>query len=159
MHGQTTAMFEGSELRLAIFAEGIDHESRQVYSWVVRDLKTEELLLEGDKTLRSAVGDSVDAREMIGVLANFLQPGHGEYASAKEKEVAEQYGETLSREIDNYYTGYFSGTHIFFSDGEDGHKLGWYWRSCFSGCLPEGGSFGPFDTAFIAYTDAKNEGE
>jgi hypothetical protein len=33
---------------------------------------------------------------------------------------------------------------------------GWYWWSCFPGCLPEGDAFGPFPTSYRAYRDAVN---
>jgi hypothetical protein len=33
-------------------------------------------------------------------------------------------------------------------------KTGWYWWSCFPGCLPDGGAFGPFTTESDAISDA-----
>lgn len=41
------------------------------------------------------------------------------------------------------------GDHSLY-DGE-----GFYWWSCFPGCLPDGDPVGPFDTAKDAYTHAK----
>lgn len=32
---------------------------------------------------------------------------------------------------------------------------GWYWWSCFPGCLPDGDPVGPFDTSAEAYHDAQ----
>ena len=32
---------------------------------------------------------------------------------------------------------------------------GWYWWSCFPGCLPDGDPCGPFDTSAEAYHDAR----
>jgi hypothetical protein len=40
---------------------------------------------------------------------------------------------------------------VFFVDheaaGAQGTLPGWYWWSCFPGCLPEGDAFGPFPTS------------
>jgi hypothetical protein len=33
---------------------------------------------------------------------------------------------------------------------------GWYWQSCFPGCLPDSNPIGPFRTASEAYDDAKS---
>lgn len=33
---------------------------------------------------------------------------------------------------------------------------GWYWHSCFPGCLPDGEPNGPFDSAEAAETDAQD---
>ena len=33
---------------------------------------------------------------------------------------------------------------------------GWYWWSCFPGCLPDGDPVGPFDTEAEALTDAQD---
>lgn len=38
--------------------------------------------------------------------------------------------------------------------GEDVMEPGWYWWSCFPGCLPDGEQHGPFPTAEGAYLDA-----
>lgn len=38
--------------------------------------------------------------------------------------------------------------------GEDTVEPGWYWWSCFPGCLPDGEQHGPFPTAEGAYLDA-----
>ena len=35
-------------------------------------------------------------------------------------------------------------------------KPGWYWWSCFPGCLPDGDPYGPFDTEQEAITDARD---
>lgn len=41
--------------------------------------------------------------------------------------------------------------------GEDGECLadGWYWWSCFPGCLPDSDPVGPFDTETDALADAR----
>jgi len=41
---------------------------------------------------------------------------------------------------------------------EDGEALeeGWYWWSCFPGCLPDGEPSGPFDTEEEALEDARS---
>ena len=42
---------------------------------------------------------------------------------------------------------------------EEGNPLspGWYWWSCFPGCLPDGEPIGPFDTEEEALADAQSE--
>jgi hypothetical protein len=41
---------------------------------------------------------------------------------------------------------------------EDGEPLpvGWYWQSCFPGCLPDGEPNGPFETHEKALADARS---
>ena len=41
---------------------------------------------------------------------------------------------------------------------EDGQPLpdGWYWWSCFPGCLPDSDPVGPFDTEAEALADAQD---
>ena len=36
---------------------------------------------------------------------------------------------------------------------------GWYWWSCFPGCLPDGDPNGPFDTEALALADAQDIGD
>ena len=36
---------------------------------------------------------------------------------------------------------------------------GWYWRTCFPGCLPDSDPFGPFDTQEEALADAQQGAE
>jgi hypothetical protein len=47
---------------------------------------------------------------------------------------------------------------VFFVDGQlaraVGGSLGWYWWSCYPGCLPDGEAFGPFPTSYRALKDA-----
>lgn len=38
-------------------------------------------------------------------------------------------------------------------DAEDGYDPGWYWWSCFPGCLPDGDPVGPFETEAEATDD------
>lgn len=40
---------------------------------------------------------------------------------------------------------------------QDGGPLapGWYWWSCFPGCLPDGDPYGPFPTERLALKDAR----
>lgn len=42
---------------------------------------------------------------------------------------------------------------------EDGESWGegWYWWSCFPGCLPDSEPFGPFPTEAAALADAREE--
>jgi len=35
---------------------------------------------------------------------------------------------------------------------------GWYWRSCFPGCLPDSDPVGPFETEAEALADAREMG-
>jgi len=41
-------------------------------------------------------------------------------------------------------------------DGNCYDDEGWYWWSCFPGCLPDGDASGPFDTEADALADAQN---
>ena len=43
---------------------------------------------------------------------------------------------------------------------DDGDPLpeGWYWWSCFPGCLPDSDPIGPFDSETAALDDARGEG-
>ncbi len=36
-------------------------------------------------------------------------------------------------------------------------RPGWYWWTCFPGCLPDGEPMGPFSTSYRAYADARDE--
>jgi len=47
-----------------------------------------------------------------------------------------------------------------FSTGDDDCRpfvAGWYWWSCFPGCLPDGDLIGPFATEAEALADARGE--
>lgn len=52
---------------------------------------------------------------------------------------------------------------VFFADAgelqwemqEEPSAAGWYWWSCFPGCLPDGDPIGPFDTQAEALADAQ----
>lgn len=35
-------------------------------------------------------------------------------------------------------------------------RPGWYWHACFPGCMPDGGSSGPFTSSRAAWRDARN---
>jgi hypothetical protein len=39
-------------------------------------------------------------------------------------------------------------------DTEPADRVGWYWWSCFPGCLPDGDPVGPFETEEEAVQDA-----
>ena len=43
-------------------------------------------------------------------------------------------------------------------DEGDCFGSGWYWQSCFPGCIPDGGPFGPFATEAEALADAQSNG-
>ena len=44
-----------------------------------------------------------------------------------------------------------------YDDGtsDDCSSPGWYWWSCFPGCLPDSDPFGPFETKALALADAR----
>ena len=56
----------------------------------------------------------------------------------------------------------YGSFEIFWFDGEkdidldyqDIEPSGWYWWSCFPGCLPDGEKVGPFASSSQAYDDA-----
>ena len=52
------------------------------------------------------------------------------------------------------------GSFEVFQETHNDHGLGlepgFYWWSCFPGCLPDGEPSGPFDTAQEAYDDAQS---
>lgn len=37
------------------------------------------------------------------------------------------------------------------------YESGWYWWSCFPGCLPDSEAYGPFDTEDDAIKDARGD--
>lgn len=56
----------------------------------------------------------------------------------------------------------------FYMDNDDGidadengeaYASGWYWWSCFPGCLPDGEPMGPFDTEEEVIADAQSGNE
>lgn len=49
----------------------------------------------------------------------------------------------------------FENTKNFGAEGEPPGP-GWYWWSCFPGCLPDGEPTGPFDTEAEALADAQS---
>lgn len=49
----------------------------------------------------------------------------------------------------------YGSFEVFYETGSDPLvKSGWYWWSCFPGCIPDGDQNGPFPTAEGAYLDA-----
>ena len=43
------------------------------------------------------------------------------------------------------------------NDGEELYTgAGWYWQSCFPGCLPDGDPMGPFESEAAALADARD---
>lgn len=46
------------------------------------------------------------------------------------------------------------GRTILDADGVEYLPEGWYWWSCFPGCLPDGDPIGPFDTEADAIEDS-----
>tara|TARA_Y100000310_G_scaffold320906_1_gene377835 strand:- start:25 stop:240 length:216 start_codon:yes stop_codon:yes gene_type:complete len=48
----------------------------------------------------------------------------------------------------------FYNEHI--GEGSSPMEVGWYWQSCFPGCLPDGDPVGPFETEVAALADAQD---
>lgn len=54
---------------------------------------------------------------------------------------------------------------VFYHNGTTGWEttdgelmaVGWYWWSCFPGCMPDGDAIGPFETEAEAIADAQSE--
>lgn len=42
-------------------------------------------------------------------------------------------------------------------DEGDIYPSGWYWWSCFPGCMPDSDPFGPFNTSGLAEIDARGD--
>lgn len=42
---------------------------------------------------------------------------------------------------------------------QEAFEAGWYWRTCFPGCMPDSDPFGPFATKDEAIEDAQDGGE
>lgn len=51
----------------------------------------------------------------------------------------------------------FGRFKIFWSEGNECERAGWYWQPCFEGCLLDGYAMGPFGTSMRAYSDAIGE--
>ena len=52
------------------------------------------------------------------------------------------------------YPYVYGSFEIYFNDGSAGAASGWYWQSCFPGCLPDGEAVGPFASSRQAHQDA-----
>tara|TARA_R110002020_G_scaffold449253_1_gene662294 strand:+ start:9877 stop:10161 length:285 start_codon:yes stop_codon:yes gene_type:complete len=52
-------------------------------------------------------------------------------------------------------------TRAFFDEEHAGNltESGWYWWSCFPGCLPDSEAIGPFETEELAIENAQNAHE
>lgn len=89
--------------------------------------------------------------------------GVNKHASQKEG-----YGHFLTEEGDDEYGSF----EVFYLDidlrdewnreslevtrgYQDPYTCGWYWWSCFPGCLPDGDPLGPFNTSTLAWKDAR----
>ena len=63
-----------------------------------------------------------------------------------------------SRETDPYALPDVEVFHSTdYGDGDLDIEDGWYWWSCFPGCLPDGDPIGPFDTKGEALGNAQGE--
>ena len=52
---------------------------------------------------------------------------------------------------------YADAGDLYLDDGQEEAEIspaGWYWWSCFPGCMPDGDAMGPFDTEAEALADA-----
>lgn len=57
----------------------------------------------------------------------------------------------------------YGSFEVFWNDGTlesdvpgEYEPVGWFWRACFPGCLPDGDASGPFNSSRAAYRDARN---
>ena len=57
-------------------------------------------------------------------------------------------------DIEVFHVGPNSEMRNMFPEGDD--FIGWYWWSCFPGCLPDGEPNGPFATEAEALADAQS---
>lgn len=53
--------------------------------------------------------------------------------------------------------GSFEIFYISKAEEYGGLEEGWYWQSCFPGCLPDGDPNGPFASEQLAIEDARSE--
>lgn len=51
----------------------------------------------------------------------------------------------------------YGSFEIWFHPGGEGFDAGWYWATCWPGCLPDGDPLGPFDSRSDALADAWGE--
>jgi hypothetical protein len=68
------------------------------------------------------------------------------YHSFTDYESKEQYG--------SFEVFWFDGEKDIDLDYQDIEPSGWFWWSCFAGCLPDGEKVGPFASSEQAYNDA-----
>ena len=68
------------------------------------------------------------------------------YHSFTDYESKEQYG--------SFEVFWFDGEKDIDLDYQEAEPSGWYWWSCFAGCLPDGEKVGPFASSEQAYDDA-----
>jgi hypothetical protein len=54
---------------------------------------------------------------------------------------------------------FYQSTHPEPGDTDAGNEPGWYWWSCFPGCLPDGDPIGPFATEEEALANAQEGSE
>lgn len=50
----------------------------------------------------------------------------------------------------------FGSFEVFWHAGDDENQRGWYWQSCFPGCLPDSEANGPFETSADAFDNAND---
>jgi len=62
---------------------------------------------------------------------------------------ARETGEHALPDVEVFHSSHYAG------NVHQAMTPGWYWRSCFPGCLPDGDPPGPFDTKAEALADAQ----
>lgn len=61
-----------------------------------------------------------------------------------------------SRESDPLADGFGADRNLCLNCAREQYGKGWYWWSCFPGCLPDSDANGPFETQAEALEDARN---
>jgi hypothetical protein len=52
-------------------------------------------------------------------------------------------------------SSFYTGSPVTVAQHKE-HHIGWYWWSCFPGCLPDGEPMGPFESEAEALEDARD---
>ena len=81
---------------------------------------------------------------------SFIDENGNKYGSFEVFEVDES--SMLDFAIDQFGKTYYGAVD---TDLKPSEITGYYWQSCFPGCLPDSGAFGPFTTESDAISDAQ----
>ena len=80
------------------------------------------------------------------VVFDSLQGFHSFTGHLRNNGTYEEYG--------SFEIFWFDGEKDIDLDYQDIEPIGWYWWSCFPGCMPDGEKVGPFPSSSQAYDDA-----